>query len=213
MTILFKNYDFVALYQKKPTCECRDSCPRVVRVCPFLAPIISLFRPSGGCSGRCCRSRVAHRRPSFRHLHRASSLILFKLETQRTLLCLVFPPGALPGRHTHAHARAASFPARHLDARLESVLSTQIKCLCDACCARFSSTQLILLFLFAYFWTEFFFSARKHKREKVSPSKRLTNALLFRSPNNKGEERTKNDDASVSRVVDRFRALPELGPR
>ena len=149
-----------------------------------------------------------------------------KLETQRTLLCLVFPPGFLPGRHTHT--RAVVFPAGHLDARLESVLSTD-KCLCDACCARFSSTQLILLFLFAYFWTEFFFSARKlnctrretktplrsfraFAREKVSPSKHLTNALLFCSPNNKGEERTKND-ASVSRVVDRFRALPELGPR
>ena len=63
-------------YTRRNQRECRDSCPRVVRVCPFLAPIISLFR-RGGCSGRCCRSRVAHRRPSFRHLHRASSLILF----------------------------------------------------------------------------------------------------------------------------------------
>ena len=112
-----------------------------------------------------------------------------QLETQRALLCLVFPPGFLPGRHIHT--RAVVFPAGHLDARLEeSVLSTD-ECLCDArCCARFSSTQLILLFLCSYFWTEFFFSARKlnctrretktplrsfraFAREKVSPSKHL----------------------------------------
>ena len=83
-----------------------------------------------------------------------------QLETQRALLCLVFPPGALPGTHTRAHKRAASFPAAgHLDARLESVLRTD-ECLCDACCARFSSTPNFVV-LFSYFGlTENIFSAK-----------------------------------------------------
>ena len=70
------------------------------------------------------------------------------------------PSGGPPG-NTHAHKRAASFPAAgHLDARLEeSVLSTD-ECLCDACCARFSSTPNFVV-LFSYFGlTENIFSAK-----------------------------------------------------
>ena len=85
-----------------------------------------------------------------------------QLETQRALLCLVFPPGALPGTHTRAHKRAASFPAAgHLDARLESVLRTD-ECLCDACCARFSSTPNFVVLCSYFGLTENIFSAKTH---------------------------------------------------
>ena len=55
------------------------------------------------------------------------------------------PSGGPPGG---THTQELWYSLRGIDARLESVLSTD-KCLCDACCAR--SQPLILLFLFSYF--------------------------------------------------------------
>ena len=51
------------------------------------------------------------------------------------------------------------YSLRGTDARSESVLSTD-KCLCDACCARFSTPNFVVFVL--VFWTEKFFCTDKH---------------------------------------------------
>ena len=61
------------------------------------------------------------------------------------------PSGRPPGR---THTQELRYSLRGTDARLESVLSTD-KCLCDACCARFSTPNFVVFVL--VFWTEFFF--------------------------------------------------------
>ena len=139
VTILFKNYDFVALYQKKPTRVSRLLPSRCSRL-PFSRtnnlsfPLWWLFWPLLSFSRRAPSTVVSASSSSvISHpflLRRMFSRLKFfflsglkknlapkqeekkkKLETQRTLLCLVFPPGALPGRHTHT--RAVVFPAGH----------------------------------------------------------------------------------------------------
>ena len=67
--------------------------------------------------------------------------------TRDTMYSAMFsiPSGGPPGG---THTQELWYSLRGIDARLESVLSTD-KCLCDACCAR--SQPLILLFLFSYF--------------------------------------------------------------
>ena len=57
------------------------------------------------------------------------------------------PLGGSPGR-TRTHELWYSL--RGTDARLESVLSTD-ECLCDACCARFSTPNFVVFVL--VFWT------------------------------------------------------------
>ena len=64
------------------------------------------------------------------------------------------PLGGSPGR---AHTQELWYSLRGTDARLESVLSTD-KCLCDACCARFSTPNFVVFVL--VFWTENFFLAK-----------------------------------------------------
>ena len=61
------------------------------------------------------------------------------------------PLGGSPGG---THTQELWYSLRGTDARLESVLSTD-KCLCDACCARFSPPNFVVFVL--VFWTEFFF--------------------------------------------------------
>ena len=61
------------------------------------------------------------------------------------------PSGGPPGG---THTQELWYSLRGTDARLESVLSTD-KCLCDACCARFSTPNFVVFVL--VFWTEFFF--------------------------------------------------------
>ena len=61
------------------------------------------------------------------------------------------PLGGSPGE---THTQELWYSLRGTDARLESVLSTD-KCLCDACCARFSTPNFVVFVL--VFWTEFFF--------------------------------------------------------
>ena len=61
------------------------------------------------------------------------------------------PLGGSPGR---AHTQELWYSLRGTDARLESVLSTD-ECLCDACCARFSTPNFVVFVL--VFWTEFLF--------------------------------------------------------
>jgi len=58
------------------------------------------------------------------------------------------PSGGPPGG---AHTQELWYSLRGIDARLESVLSTD-KCLCDACCARFSTPNVVVFVL--VFWTE-----------------------------------------------------------
>ena len=61
------------------------------------------------------------------------------------------PLGGSPGR---AHTQELWYSLRGTDARLESALSTD-ECLCDACCARFSTPNFVVFVL--VFWTEFLF--------------------------------------------------------
>ena len=61
------------------------------------------------------------------------------------------PLGGSPGR---AHTQELWYSLRGTDARLESVLSTD-ECLCDACCARFSTPNFVVFVL--VFWTDFLF--------------------------------------------------------
>ena len=61
------------------------------------------------------------------------------------------PSGGPPGE---THTQELWYSLRGIDARLESVLSTY-KCLCDACCARFSTPNFVVFVL--VFWTEKFF--------------------------------------------------------
>ena len=66
------------------------------------------------------------------------------------------PSGRPPGR---THTQELRYSLRGTDARLESVLSTD-KCLCDACCARFSTPNFVVFVL--VFWTdENFLKAKK----------------------------------------------------
>ena len=58
------------------------------------------------------------------------------------------------GPTENTHTKELRYSLRGIDARLESVLSTD-KCLCDACCARFSTPNFVVFVL--VFWTEFFF--------------------------------------------------------
>ena len=64
------------------------------------------------------------------------------------------PSGGPPG---NTHTKELRHSLRGIDARLESVLSTD-KCLCDACCARFSTPNFVVFVL--VFWTENIFSAK-----------------------------------------------------
>ena len=66
------------------------------------------------------------------------------------------PLGGSPGR---AHTQELWYSLRGTDARLESVLSTD-KCLCDACCARFSTPNFVVFVLV--------FSPQKFSRAPVS---------------------------------------------
>ena len=59
--------------------------------------------------------------------------------------------GGPPGR---TRTQELWYSLRGTDARLESVLSTD-KCLCDACCARFSTPNFVVLF--SYFGLKIFF--------------------------------------------------------
>ena len=61
------------------------------------------------------------------------------------------PLGGSPGR---TRTQELWYSLRGTDARLESVLSTD-ECLCDACCARFSTPNFVVFVL--VFWTEKFF--------------------------------------------------------
>jgi len=83
------------------------------------------------------------------------------------------PSGGPPGG---THTQELWYSLRGIDARLESVLSTD-KCLCDACCARFSTPNFVDFVL--VFWTQklflgtrTIFSGRKCLRQKIrgSPS-------------------------------------------
>ena len=56
------------------------------------------------------------------------------------------PSGGPPGG---THTQELWYSLRGIDARLESVLSTD-KCLCDACCARFSSTPNFVVFVLVF---------------------------------------------------------------
>ena len=53
------------------------------------------------------------------------------------------PSGGPPG---NTHTKELRHSLRGTDARLESVLSTD-KCLCDACCARFSTPYFSFFFI------------------------------------------------------------------
>jgi len=66
------------------------------------------------------------------------------------------PSGGPPG---NTHTKELRHSLRGTDARLESVLSTD-KCLCDACCARFSSTPNFVV-LFSYFGLKIFFRPKQ----------------------------------------------------
>ena len=66
------------------------------------------------------------------------------------------PSGGPPGG---THTQELWYSLRGIDARLESVLSTD-KCLCDACCAR--SQPLILFFFFSSCFGANFFCTDKH---------------------------------------------------
>ena len=73
------------------------------------------------------------------------------------------PLGGSPGG---THTQELWYSLRGTDARLESVLSTD-KCLCDACCARFSTPNFVVFVL--VFWTENFFTAKTDflRRENI----------------------------------------------
>ena len=66
------------------------------------------------------------------------------------------PSGGPPGG---THTQELWYSLRGIDARLESVLSTD-KCLCDACCAR--SQPLILFFFFSSCFGAKIFCTDKH---------------------------------------------------
>ena len=66
------------------------------------------------------------------------------------------PSGGPPG---NTHTKELRHSLRGTDARLESVLNTD-KCLCDACCARFSSTPNFVV-LFSYFGLKIFFRPKQ----------------------------------------------------
>ena len=74
-------------------------------------------------------------------------------KTQDTMYSAMssIPSGGPPGG---AHTQELWYSLRGIDARLESVLSTD-KCLCDARCARFSTPNFVVFVL--VFWTEKFF--------------------------------------------------------
>ena len=71
------------------------------------------------------------------------------------------PPGRPPGR---THTQELRYSLRGTDARLESVLSTD-KCLCDACCARFSTPNFVVLF--SYFGLKIFFGQNRFFGQKT----------------------------------------------
>ena len=66
------------------------------------------------------------------------------------------PLGGFPGG---THTQELWYSLRGTDARLESVLSTD-KCLCDACCARFSTPNFVVLF--SYFGLKIFFGQKTY---------------------------------------------------
>ena len=79
------------------------------------------------------------------------------------------PLGGSPGG---THTQELWYSLRGTDARLESVLSTD-KCLCDACCARFSTPNFVVLFSYfglkIFFWPKNicrkFFCAKKERKK------------------------------------------------
>ena len=85
------------------------------------------------------------------------------------------PSGGPPGG---THTQELWYSLRDIDARLESVLSTD-KCLCDACCARFSTPNFVVFVL--VFWTdENFLKAKKtdFEGEKTHVSQKKQKKVL-----------------------------------